>query len=161
MADHLRTTIFALADGAVFEPKRRGYILKKLVKKATLLAHFLNLSGENLQKVIELLIKVNCPYYSHLYEKKELIIGELKKEIDKNFNFIDKSVEKLNNYYSPEITAEDIFFWYDTKGIQLELIRFYLEKKKHNFPEKEFNNLLEKQKERSLKDRKKKNFSVF
>jgi len=161
MADHLRTTIFALADGAVFEPKGRGYILKKLVKKATLLTHFLNLNGENLQKIIELLIKVNCSYYSHLREKKELIISELKKEIDKNFNFVDKSVEKLNSYYSPGITAEDIFFWYDTKGISLELIRFYLEEKKHNFPEKAFNNLLEKQKERSLKDRKKKNLSVF
>ena len=67
----------------------------------------------------------------------------------------------MNNYYSPKITAKDIFFWYDTKGISLELIRFYLEEKKHNFPEKEFDNLLEKQKERSLKDRKKKNLSVF
>jgi len=80
MADHLRTTIFALADGAVFEPKGRGYILKKLVKKTTLLARFLNLNSENLQKIIELLIKVNCSYYSHLYEKKELIISELKRK---------------------------------------------------------------------------------
>ena len=161
MADHLRTTIFALGDGAIFEPKGRGYILKKLVKKTVLLAHFLNLNSENLQRVIELLIKVNCSYCSHLYKKKVLIVNELKREIDKNFNFIDKSIKELSNYYSPEITAEDIFFWYDTKGIPLELIRFYLEEKEHNFPEKEFNNLLEKQKERSLKDRKKKNLSVF
>mgnify|MGYP006161854977 CR=1 FL=1 len=110
IADHLRTAIFALADGAQFEPKGRGYILKKLVKKTVLLAHFLNLNSENLQGIIELLIKVNCSCYSHLYKKKELIIGELKKEIDKNFDFIDKSVEEFNNYYSPEITAEDIFF---------------------------------------------------
>jgi len=161
IADHLRTTIFALADGAIFESKGRGYILKKLVKKTVLLAHFLNLNSENLQAITELLIKINCFYYSHLQKKKVLIINELKREIDKNFNFIDKSIKELNSYYSPEITAEDIFFWYDTKGIPLELIRFYLEEKKHNFPEKEFNNLLEKQKERSLKDRKKKNLSVF
>jgi len=161
IADHLRTAIFALADGATFESKGRGYVLKKLVKRATLLTYLLNLSNEQLQKVSEKLIEVNHSYYSHLYKKKELVISELKKEIDKNFNFIDKSIEELNSYYFPEITAEDIFFWYDTKGIPLELIHFYLKEKKHNFPEQEFNSLLEKQKERSLKDRKKKNFSVF
>src|SRR5438445_560938 len=85
IADHLRTTIFALADGAVFEPKGRGYILKKLVKKATLLAYLLNLNSEQLIKVSEKLIEVNSSYYQHLKEKENLIIGELKKEIDKNF----------------------------------------------------------------------------
>ena len=90
-----------------------------------------------------------------------MIISELKKEVNKNFKFINESTEKLNSYYSPKITAEDIFFWYDTKGIPLELIRFYLQEKKHIFPEKEFSNLLEEQKVRSLEDRKKKNLSVF
>ena len=51
IADHLRTTIFALADGAVFEPKGRGYILRKLVKKATLLGYLLHLNQEYLQKI--------------------------------------------------------------------------------------------------------------
>src|SRR6185436_3781954 len=97
IADHLRTTIFALADGATFEPKGRGYILKKLVKKSTLLAYLLGLNSEQLQK-----------------------------EIDKSMEFISKSTQKLNRYYTPAITTEDIFFWYDTKGIPEELIRFYL-----------------------------------
>ena len=59
------------------------------------------------------------------------------------------------------INAEDIFFWYDTKGIPLELIRFYLENKGHDFPEKDFNELLEKQKKRGREDRKKKKTSIF
>src|ERR1044072_8904011 len=84
IADHLRTTIFALADGAAFEPKGRGYILKKLVKKAVLLAYFLGLSGEQLQKVSEKLIEVNSAYHKHLKAKKNLIISGLKKELDKS-----------------------------------------------------------------------------
>jgi alanyl-tRNA synthetase len=110
IADHLRTAIFALADGAKFEPKGRGYILKKLVKKATLLTHFFNLNSEQLQKISEQLIEVNSSYHDHLLEKKELIISELKKEINKNLEFISKSTEFLNNHYSPKITVEDIFF---------------------------------------------------
>src|SRR2546430_16530131 len=110
IADHLRTTIFALADGAVFEPKGRGYILKKLVKKATLLAYLLNLKAEHLQKISEKLIAVNSTYYTHLSEKEGLIIKELKKEIDKSLEFINRSTQNLDKYYTSKITAKDIFF---------------------------------------------------
>jgi len=70
IADHLRTTIFALADGAIFEPKGRGYILRKLVKKATLLGYLLHLNSEHLQKVCEKIIEVNSSHYQHLKKKK-------------------------------------------------------------------------------------------
>src|SRR6266487_3480494 len=95
IADHLRTTIFALADGAIFEPKGRGYILRKLVKKATLLGHLLHLNSEHLQKVSEKLIEVNSSYYQHLKEKENLIINELKKEIEKNQEFIIRANREL------------------------------------------------------------------
>ena len=110
IADHLRTTIFALADGAIFEPKGRGYILRKLVKKATLLGHLLHLNSEHLQKVSEKLIEVNSSYYRHLKEKENLIINELKKEIEKNQEFIIRANRELERYYTPKVTAEDIFF---------------------------------------------------
>ncbi|CAI2181906.1 20051_t:CDS:1 [Funneliformis geosporum] len=110
IADHLRTTIFALADGATFEPKGRGYILRKLVKKATLLGYLLNLNSEHLQKVSEKLIEVNASYYQHLKAKESLIISELKKEIEKNQQFIIRANQELEKHYTPEITAQDLFF---------------------------------------------------
>src|SRR5689334_710319 len=110
IADHLRTTIFALADGAEFEPKGRGYILKKLVKRAALLGHLSGLNSEQLQKISKKLIEVNSTYYQHLAKKEDLIIGELKKEIDKSMEFINKSTQELDKYYTPKITAKDIFF---------------------------------------------------
>src|SRR5437773_9488687 len=98
IADHLRTTIFALADGAKFEPKGRGYILKKLVKRATLLGYLLDLNSEHLQKVSEKLIEVNASYYQHLKEKEDLIINELKKEIKKNREFIIRANKELEKH---------------------------------------------------------------
>src|SRR5438128_823443 len=103
IADHLRTTIFALADGAIFEPKGRGYILKKLVKKATLLGHLSHLNSEHLQKVSEKIIEVNSSYYQYLKEKESLIISELKREIEKNQKFIIRASRELEMYYTPKI----------------------------------------------------------
>jgi alanyl-tRNA synthetase len=88
LADHLRTAIFALADGATFESKGRGYILKKLIKRATLSAYLLNLDGEHLQEISEKIIEVNAFHYQYLKKKKGLIISELKKEIRRNQEFI-------------------------------------------------------------------------
>ncbi|RHZ35220.1 alanine--tRNA ligase-related protein [endosymbiont GvMRE of Glomus versiforme] len=161
IADHLRTTIFALADGATFESKGRGYVLKKLVKKVTLLAYVLNISNDRLEKISKKLIEINSFYHTHLKNKEEIIISEIKKEIDKSNMLISKSVKKLANYHSPIISAENIFFWYDTEGVPLELIRTYLEDRGQKFPEFEFKELLEKQKKRSLKDRKKKKTLIF
>ncbi|CAI2165532.1 2671_t:CDS:2 [Funneliformis geosporum] len=110
IADHLRTAIFALADGAAFEPKGRGYILKKLVKKATLLAYLINLNGEKLQKISEKLIEVNSSYYRHLKEKENLIISELKREIDKSTEFIDKSIRELDNLVLDKRNSNFSFF---------------------------------------------------
>jgi len=161
IADHLRTTIFAVADGATFTPKGRGYVLKKLVKKIALLVYLLNLNISNLRTISEKLIEINSVYYPQLEKKKSLIISEIEKEITKALQLINGTINKLDNYYSPQITAQDIFFWYDTHGIPYELIKNYLEKKNYQFPEPEFKQLLTEQKKRSLADRKKKNVSAF
>jgi alanyl-tRNA synthetase len=161
IADHLRTTIFALADGAIFEPKGRGYILKKLVKKVALLAYFFNLARENLRAVSEELIAVNSSYYPYLLEKKSLIISVMEKELGKSQQLISKVINKLDNCFSPTITVQDIFFWYDTQGIPLALIQNYLARKNYPFPTAEFEELLGEQKKRSQIDRGKKNITTF
>src|SRR5947209_18857169 len=91
IADHLRTTLFALADGAVFEPKGRGYILRKLVKRATLLAYLLGLTSLELEKIGEKLIEVNSTHYPRLLQKKNLLISELNKQVEKEINLIKQA----------------------------------------------------------------------
>src|SRR3954454_2759439 len=131
IADHLRTAIFALADGATFEPKGRGYILKKLVKRATLLGYFLNFSSDNLLFFSKKLIEVNSSFYTHLKKKENLIMENLEKEVNYTIKFITNSTQKIDQYCQDNslntlIPAEKIFFWYDTVGIPLELIEHHL-----------------------------------
>jgi alanyl-tRNA synthetase len=161
IADHLRTTIFALADGASFEPKGRGYILKKLIKKTALLSYLFRFTVEDLVKISEKLIEINSFCYPHLKEKEGLIIEEVRKETSKSLKLVNNAAEKLNSYYSPAVTPREIFFWYDTQGIPLELIQTYFQQHNHQFPHQEFDKLLTEQKKRSLTDRKKKNISTF
>ncbi|CAG8453034.1 10878_t:CDS:2 [Racocetra fulgida] len=87
IADHLRTIIFALADGAIFESKGR----------------------ESLQTVSEKLIVLNSSYYPYLLEKKDLIISDVKQELTKSRRLISGAIDQLNNYYSPSITAQDTY----------------------------------------------------
>lgn len=166
IADHLRTAIFALADGAHFEPKGRGYILKKLVKRATLISHFLNLSPDNLLLFNKKLIEVNSKFYTHLKEKETLIMESLEKEINYTAKFIINSTQKIDQYCEKKLSntvipAKKIFFWYDTAGIPLELIEHHLKNKKYNFSRQEFDKLLDEQKQKGKADRERKGVAVF
>src|ERR1044072_7051197 len=113
IADHLRTTIFALADGAKFEPKGRGYILKKLVKKAVLLTYFLNFSTSDLLLISQKIIEVNGNFYSHLKENEKLIIENLKNEIEKERKLIQNAQQKIIKYCSKNpqksVPAQEVF----------------------------------------------------
>ena len=109
IADHLRTALFALADGGVFEARGRGYILRKLVKRATLLAYLLGLTGAELEKISEKLIEVNSTHYSHLLKKKSLLLNELKKQIEKEINLIKQANQKLNQFSLLGVEAKTIF----------------------------------------------------
>ncbi len=165
IADHMRTAIFALADGANIEPKGRGFTLKKLIKRSCLLTYFSNFELKKLSKIIEKLIEVNGAFYTHLIEKKKLVLEKLEKEIDYVGNFINLSTQKIDKYCQKHdnetIPASEIFLWYDAHGIPFELIEYNLDKKNKDFSKEGFNRLLEDQRNKAKLDRLNKNIKVF
>jgi alanyl-tRNA synthetase len=166
IADHLRTAIFALADGAQFEPKGRGYILKKLVKRAVLIGFFLNLLANDLLLFSKKLIEINGSFYTHLKKNEDLIMKSLEKEISYTMKFIANSVQKIDKYCQEKsintiIPAEKVFFWYDTTGMPLEIIEHHLKQRGYSFSQKEFDKLLAEQKQRGKEDRQRKKTAVF
>jgi alanyl-tRNA synthetase len=161
VADHLRTVVFALCDGAFFDSKGRGYILKKLLKKVCLSSYYLKIEEEGLKKIVEEIIEVNCSFYRKLIGRKEYLLKEIERQIGNNFKSISNSLSKLDKFYNSSIGSGDIFFWYDTLGIPYQIIESYLQEKKHLFSQEEFTRLLNEQKERSAKARQNKRISVF
>jgi len=112
IADHLRTIIFALADGAKIEQRGRGYILKKLLKRVCLISYFFGLTLDNLLLVSKKIIAVNN-FYVHLKENEDSILSQIKEEIEKENNFIAKSTKKIDDYCAKNpqrMVASDIIF---------------------------------------------------
>ncbi|CAG8575368.1 3299_t:CDS:2, partial [Ambispora gerdemannii] len=134
ITDHLRTAIFALADGAAFEPKGRGYILKKLVKKATLLGHLLNLNNEHLQKISKeykaekdrLKKEENDIYRARLDEiEKEIVkIEEEKDYVIKDYSDLQAAAGTVGSLRTsptttPTGSAQNIYPIKETKKVNL------------------------------------------
>lgn len=165
IADHLRTAIFALADGATIEPKGRGYIIRRLIKRSCLLAFFFNLSPNDLLLVSKKIIQVNSSYYQHLKEKEEKLLFTIEEEIVKIFQFIkekEREIAKiLLNLNNIVIPVQDVFFWYDTKGVPLELINLEIKRNGCTYNKEEFNKLLKEQKDKGKKDRSQKDIKAF
>jgi alanyl-tRNA synthetase len=162
ITDHLKTIIFALTDGVEFEPKGRGYVLKKLMKRVCLLSFLNEIKIDKIKKTCEKIIEIYS-YYQKISDYYREIIIKITKNAEEQLEFIKKAEEKIKIELEKKITINenDIFFLFDTKGIPLELIYFYLKKRKIFFSIIKLNKLLEKQKQQSTEERKKKKILVF
>ncbi|WNE41840.1 MAG: Alanine--tRNA ligase [Mycoplasmataceae bacterium] len=165
IADHLRTAIFAISDGALPEHKKRGYVLKKLLKRSALLSYIFNISLDDIKILYKNIISSNGTFYKDLISNEDYILSVIENEFIKFNQSFDIAFKKINrfleNNFQPEVSADTIFFWYDTEGIPLELINFSLSKREKFFNKEKFDELLFNQKERSLLERKKQGISTF
>lgn len=165
IVDHLRTFMIAVFDGVLPESKHRGYIIRKLIKRVFWFSFFLGFSTNDLAELASVIIDSNS-HIGGIFNKKEYIIEIVKAELtrisDKVQSYqgiIDKYLDE--NFFTKEVPADKIFFWYDTKGMPMELISFSLKNRGFYFGEDGFEMLLAKQKEMGTSDQKKKKTSVF
>lgn len=165
IADHLRTSIFAISDGASVNHKKQGYILKKLLKRTALFSYILEINLDELLILYDIIVDSNGYFYSDLFSKSVQTRKIIERELNKShldFEIYARKIkEYLNKNQQKEISSEIIFFWYDTNGFPLELIKFFLNENKVTFDEKDFDSILKKHKQKSLNDRKKQNIFAF
>jgi alanyl-tRNA synthetase len=125
-----------------------------------LLAHFLNFSSADLLIISEKIISI-----SEIIEKKSYIVEHLKREIDKEKNFLVRTTKQLEKYCQENqekiISGKTIFFWYDTKGMPYPLIEHFLNQKKKKFSSEKFYSLLAQQKELGKKNLQQKKIKTF
>jgi alanyl-tRNA synthetase len=133
------------------------------VKKSLLLNYFLKNDSLKIIDICEEIIRENSKYYDYLNCRKQIIFDQIKKEIDSFEKFIKSSNEILRKRIelSPEISGKDVFFFYDTKGIPLEFINNFFLKNGIIFPEKDFLNLLDEQRNKGAEDRNRKKIKTF
>ena len=127
VADHIRTGVFILADNAHVVPSNtdRGYILRRLIRRAIRHARYLNIDNNSNweEEIASLIIDKYSKYYNELLDNKNIIIEELKKEKDKFNRTLENGLRVFEKETSglSEISGELAFKLYDTFGFPIEL----------------------------------------
>ncbi|MBP5693931.1 MAG: alanine--tRNA ligase, partial [Bacilli bacterium] len=125
IADHIRTCTFALADGETFSNEGRGYVLRRLLRRACRYAQKLGLYEPFLYKLVDAVVEVMEPYYPYLVGKKEQIAKTIKNEEEKFIKTLTVGESILNQMIKgkKELQGEDAFKLYDTYGFPIELTK--------------------------------------
>ncbi|MDE5648919.1 MAG: alanine--tRNA ligase, partial [Oscillospiraceae bacterium] len=161
ITDHIRSTTFMVGDGITPANEGRGYVLKRLLRRAARHGKMLGINEPFLYKVCETVIEENKSAYPELVEKRELIRKIIKHEEESFAKTIDKGTELLNQFID-KITADEIknvlsgddaFKLSDTYGFPLDLTKEIAAEKGIKVDEKRFKECMEYQKRKARNDR--------
>jgi alanyl-tRNA synthetase len=124
IADHLRASSFMLSEGILFDKEGRGYVLRRILRRAIRHGYLLGLRKPFMAKLVDTLVEVMGSHYTQLQEKRAFIKEQLTLEEDRFFKTIDLGMslfnEELNN--TKEVFSGEIAFkLYDTFGFPLDL----------------------------------------
>ncbi|HCC06615.1 MAG TPA: alanine--tRNA ligase [Clostridiales bacterium] len=154
--DHIRAVAFMTSDGILPSNEGRGYVLRRLLRRAARHGRILGIEGMFLTEVAKVVIENSKEAYSELEEKREHILKIIKVEeekfdttIDQGMNILDDYKDELIKEKKTTLSAENTFKLYDTYGFPIELTKEILEEYKINVDESGFNVLMEEQKQRA------------
>lgn len=156
IADHIRTLTFAIADGAVPSNEGRGYVLRRILRRAARYGRKLELHKPFLYKIVDVLVKTMGEVFPEIVEKKEYVKKIIKAEeesfnatLDRGIELFDEVVKKLHKKKEKVISGDEVFKLYDTFGFPVDLTSIMAQEKGLAIDESGFNELMEEQKERS------------
>ena len=161
ITDHIRSTTFMVGDGITPANEGRGYVLKRLLRRAARHGKMLGVSEPFLYKVCDTVIDENKEAYPELEEKRELIKTIIRHEEESFAKTIDKGTELLNQFIDNIATSEvknilsgdDAFKLSDTYGFPLDLTKEIAAEKGIEVDEKRFMECMEEQKRKARNDR--------
>ena len=126
IADHVRSVVFALSDGATFSNEGRGYVLRRLLRRAVRYGRILGMKKPFLYELVDVCVQNMKVFYPYLLEKEALVIKQVKLEEEKFLTTIETGEKKLQEYMEKNkdshIVSKDMaFLLYDTFGYPIEL----------------------------------------
>jgi len=153
IADHLRMVSFSLADGIMPSNEGRGYVVRRILRRAIRFGRVLNIERDFLHLLVDALIDVLGDAYPELIDKKEHIKKVVKSEeesfgktLDRGLVLFDEIVASLN---SKIISGEDAFKLYDTFGFPLDLTQLLAKERNLKVDVDDFDILMSEQKEKA------------
>ena len=150
IADHIRSITFALADGAVFSNDGRGYVLKRLLRRASRYAQTIGLEAGTLADLVPEVTKNMAHFYPYLKDHEERTMKMIRSEENKFSNTLKTGEKLLSQYLAKSgdtLSAEDAFRLSDTYGFPFELTKEITEDAGKKVDEEGYNKLLKDAKE--------------
>ncbi|SFE10162.1 alanyl-tRNA synthetase [Peptostreptococcaceae bacterium pGA-8] len=161
ITDHLRSMVFMIGDGITPSNEGRGYVLRRLIRRAARHGRILGIKGAFLSKLADRVIYISGDAYPELVEKQDYIkkIISVEEEkfaatIDQGFNILNSYIEALKNDDSKILSGEKAFKLYDTYGFPLELTEEILEEDGYGVDKESFAQHMEEQRAKSRGGRK-------
>ena len=162
ITDHIRSTTFMVGDGVVPSNEGRGYVLRRLLRRAARHGRLLGITHPFLYQVCETVIAENAFAYPELAEKKDYIVKVLKVEEERFSKTIDQGMEILTgimdkisaDQINAVFSGEDAFRLYDTFGFPVDLTKEILAERNLRLDEEAFFRLMGEQKKRARDARK-------
>ena len=128
IADHVRSVSFAVADGAIISNEGRGYVLRRILRRAVRYGKRLGINEPFLYKMVSIVVDNMKQFYSYLSEKQSIIEKIIKTEEENFLRTLETGEKKLNDIINANkkknldtISGKDAFLLYDTFGFPIEL----------------------------------------
>ena len=165
ITDHIRSVTFMVSDGIMPSNEGRGYVLRRLLRRAARHGRLLGIQDKFLSKLCETVIEGSKDGYPELEEKKEFITKVISEEEEKFNKTIDQGLsiladmeKALEEQNKNVLTGEDTFKLYDTYGFPIDLTKEILEEKNITIDEEGFSKCMNEQREKARKARKVSNY---
>ena len=152
VTDHIRSTVFMIGDGVVPQNEGRGYVLRRLLRRAARHGRLLGVREPFLYKVADTVIHENESAYPELVQRRDYIVKTIRVEeerfartIDAGLDQVNSILEKLAAEGKTVFSGEDAFRLYDTFGFPIDLTRELCEERGITVDEEGYKALMEKQ----------------
>ncbi|MCM3725232.1 alanine--tRNA ligase [Neobacillus cucumis] len=156
IADHIRTVAFAVGDGALPSNEGRGYVLRRLLRRAVRYAKQININRPFMFELVPVVGEIMQDYYPEVKDKTEFIQKVIKNEEERFHETLHEGLTILASVISKEkekgsdtISGADIFRLYDTYGFPVELTEEYAEEEGMKVDHDGFETEMEQQRERA------------
>lgn len=165
ITDHIRSATFMISDGIMPTNEGRGYVLRRLIRRAARHGRLLGIQGSFLGKLSETVIAGSKDGYPELEEKKEFIFKVLAKEeekfsktIDQGLNILSGMEAEMREKGEKVLSGTNAFVLYDTYGFPLDLTKEILEEKGCTIDEEGFQKAMEEQRTKARNARETTNY---
>ena len=156
IADHIRTVAFAVSDGALPSNEGRGYVLRRLLRRAVRYAKTIHIHRPFMYDLVPVVAEIMKDFYPDVQAKEEFIAKVIKNEeerfhetLNEGLAILSEVIKKERDNGSSQISGKDVFKLYDTYGFPVELTEEYAEDENMTVDREGFQLEMDKQRERA------------